>query len=792
MPYALRSALRALAHRRGLALTVVATLTLGIGANSAIFSAVDAVLLKPLPYPDADRLVAVYEANAARRQSTALVAPVRLEEWNAMNHTFDGLAASYFENMTDTSGPLPERVAAMRTSPRFFSVLRVDPALGRTFKSDEERFGGPPAVVVSDAFWERRFNRDPSVLARTLQLGGVARPIVGVMPPWFRYPTATTEVWIPAQAPRMLMEARQARFYTAIGRLKPGVAIEQAQADLAVAYSALAKQYPQTDAGWSAALVPLKEQTVAGVRRSLWLLLGAVALVLLAACWNVACLMIADAARREHEIAVRFALGATRPAVVRQLLLEGLILAAGGATSGILLARWSIDALKTLGAGLPRIDEIHVDGHLIAFTFAIGMATTVLFALAPALQATRAGVVGGLGRGGRAQIGGRLWLQRVLVAAQVALAIVLFAGAGLLVRSFSRLQNVSPGFDPDHVLTFRMSAQWSERLDAVMNRQVRTLARLEVIPGVVAASFATVLPASVDLPPGEFRIVGRDTSEHLFANGRSVSAKYFQTLRIPVLQGETCRDDPSKPYQKVVVTRSWAERFFGGENPIGHFIEPMSPAGLRQEIVGIAGDVHENGVVKEAPPLAYTCGLQPYWPDPIFLVRTDPARDVGVAVIRDAMRQIEPNRAIYAVQPLDATLARTLSQQRVSALLLASFAATALLLAALGLYGVTSHFVASRRRDIGVRLALGARASAIVSTVAGQVAATTIVGVAAGVAGALALARFMEGLVFGISTRDPWTFVAAPLALALAAALATAIPVRRAATLDPVAALRED
>jgi len=401
-------------------------------------------------------------------------------------------------------------------------------------------------------------------------------------------------------------------------------------------------------------------------------------------------------------------------------------------------------------------------------------------------------VVGGLGRGGRAQIGGRLWLQRVLVAAQVALAIVLFAGAGLLVRSFSRLQNVSPGFDPDHVLTFRMSAQWSERLDAVMNRQVRTLARLEVIPGVVAASFATVLPASVDLPPGEFRIVGRDTSEHLFANGRSVSAKYFQTLRIPILQGETCRDDPSKPYQKVVVTRSWAERFFGGENPIGHFVEPMSPAGLRQEIVGIAGDVHENGVVKDAPPLAYTCGLQPYWPDPIFLVRTDPARDVGIAAIRDAMRQIEPNRAMYAVQPLDATLARTLSQQRVSALLLASFAATALLLAALGLYGVTSHFVASRRRDIGIRLALGAGASAIVSTVAGQVAATTIVGVAAGVAGALALARFMEGLVFGISTRDPWTFVAAPIALALAAALATAIPVRRAATLDPMAALRED
>src|SRR5437879_2058299 len=347
MSYALRSALRALARRRGLAITVVATLTLGIGANSAIFSAVDAVLLKPLPYPAADRLVALYESSVARRQSTALVAPVRLEEWNTMNHSFDGLAASYFENMTDTSGQLPERVEAMRTSPRFFSVLRVDTALGRTFTADEERFGGPTAVVISDAFWERRFSRDPSAVGRTLQLGATPRTIIGVMPPSFRYPSATTEIWIPTQAPRMLLEAREARFYRAIGRMKPGVTIEQAQSDLGVASAALAQQYPRTDAGWAATLVPLKEEQIGGVRRSLWLLLGAVALVLVAACWNVACLMIADAARREHEIAVRFALGATRGAVVRQLVVEGLLLAIAGALGGLMLAPWGIDLLKS-------------------------------------------------------------------------------------------------------------------------------------------------------------------------------------------------------------------------------------------------------------------------------------------------------------------------------------------------------------------------------------------------------------------------------------------------------------
>jgi len=792
MPYALRSALRALAHRRGLALTVIATLTLGIGANSAIFSDVDAVLLKPLPYPDSERLVAVYESNAGRRQATALVAPVRLEEWNQMNRTFDGLAASYFENATDTSGPLPERVEAIRTSPRFFSVLRVDAAAGRTFSAEEERFGGPSAVVISDAFWQRRFNRDPSAVGRVLQLGGAARTIVGVMPPSFRYPAATTEVWIPAQAPPPLLEAREARFYRAFGRLKPGVTIEQAQGDLSAATAELAKRFPRTDAGWAAAVVPLKEEQIGGVRRSLWMLLGAVALVLIAACWNVACLMIADAARREHEIAVRLAVGATRATLVRQLLFEGLILAAAGAACGILAARWIIEALRTLAADLPRIDEVHVDARLIAFTFVIGAATTLLFALAPAVQATRAEVSSALGRGGRGQTGGRLSLQRLLVAAQLALAIVLLAGAGLLVRSFTRLQEVPPGFDPDHVLTFRMSAQWAERLEAVMNRHLRTLARLEAVPGVVAASFATVMPASVDLPPGEFRIVGRDPAQHLFATGRTVSASYFQTLRIPILQGATCRDDPAKPFEKVLVTRSWADRFFPGDNPIGHVVEPMSVAGLRQEIIGIVADVRENGVAKDPPPLMYTCGLQPYWPDPIFLVRTDPGRDVSVATIRDALREIEPDRAMYAVQPLRARLARTISQQWISALLVALFAATALLLAGLGLYGVTSQFVAARRRDIGVRMALGASVSNIVATVAGQAAAMTVAGVVAGIAGALALARLMEGLVFGISTHDPWTFALAPVFLAVVSLVATAIPARRAATLEPIAALRDE
>jgi putative ABC transport system permease protein len=788
----LRSASRSLLHRPALAAAVIVTLTLGIGANSAIFSAVDAVLLEPLPYPNPDRLVSVYESNLARRQSTQLVAPGRLEEWNRMNQTFLGLAASYFENMTDTTGALPERVEAMRVSPRFFAVLGVPAAIGRTLNPEEELFGGPRAAVLSDLFWRKRYGANPLAVGQSLTLGGASYTIIGVMPPSFRYPKPTTEVWLPTQAPEMFLKARGARLYTAIGRLKPGVTPEQGQADLSAVEARLAVQYPQTDAGWAAAVVPLKEEQVGGVRRSLWLLLGAVLLVLLAACGNVACLMLADATRREHEIAVRLALGASRLRVVAQLLLEGAMLALAGSCLGLLVARWGLDLLRTMATQLPRADELGIDLRIVLFTLTVGAMTTVLFALAPALQATRSAVASRLAHGGRGQIGGRQRLQRTLVATQVALAIVLLAGAGLLVRSFSRLQQVSPGFDPTGVLTFRISSQWTESTAATMSRHLRTMERLNKVPGVVSSAFSIVLPAGADFPPIEFTIAGRDAREHLFSTARSVSAGYFSTLHIPVLQGAVCRDDPAKPFKQVVVTRAWADHFFPGESPIGHFIEPLSLAGQAQEIVAVVGDVRENGLTKEPPALMYGCGLQPYWPDPFFLVRTDPARHVSVQMIREALREIEPKRAMYSVRMLTDTLTESISQQRLNTVLLVLFAATALLLAGIGLYGVMSQFVSARRREIGVRMALGATPADILSTIASQAATMTGVGMLVGIAGALALARSMATLVFGVTTRDPITFASVPLVLAVVAAIATLLPARRAARVDPMVALRDD
>jgi len=787
----LLTAARSFRRRRAAAVAIVATLMLGIGANSAIFSAVDAVLLRPLPYAAPDRLVTVNELNRSSKQAIQLVAPVRLEEWNRLNTSFEGLAGSYFENMTDTTGVTPQRVEAMRVSPRFFTVLGVPAAVGRTLAPDEEVFGGPQAVVISDAFWRTSFNADPGVVGRSIVLTGVRRTIVGVMPPSFRYPTTTTQAWVPAQIAGALGRERRARFYQTVGRLKPGVTIEQAEADLAALQTRLGEQFPETDKGWSALVGSLAEEQIGGVRGSLWLLFGAVALVLVAACGNVACLMLADATRREHEIAVRFAIGASRATVVGQLLAEGFVLAMIGASLGLVAAHWGIGLLRQMATDLPRIDTIHVDARLVLFTIVVGAATTMLFALVPALQATNTDAARALGHGGRGHVGGRHVAQRVLVGAQVALAIVLLTAAGVLIRSFARLQQVSPGFDASNVTTFRMSASWGEGANAVVARHARTIARLEQIPGIESAAVSQAMPAGVDFPPGEFSIVGRDTSEKTYAQGRVVTAGYFRTLRIPILQGETCRNETSElSPSKALVTRAFADRFFPGADPIGHIM--LAPNRQRLDIIGVVGDVRERGLANAAEPLVYWCGYSGYWPDVFFVVRTNPARAVSLPMIRAALAEIEPSRAMYAVRPLEETLADSKAQRRLNTVLLTLFAATALLLAAMGLHGVLSQLVAARRREIGVRMALGARASQILAAVVGQAAVVTGLGIAAGLAGAFVLARFMTSLVFDISARDPLTFTLVPIVLAAVAGIASFIPARRAAATDPMDALRQE
>ena len=783
----LRAAARAVVRRRALAVTVVLTLSVAIGAAAAVFAVVDAVLLKPLPYPGADRLTAVYESNAAQGQHASLVAPVRLEEWNSRTRAFDGLAGSYFENVTETSGPIPERVAAMRTSRRFFTVLGTPAALGRTTTDEEERFGGPAVVVISDGFWRARLNADPSAIGRQLVLAGSPRTIVGVMPRSFRYPTAATDAWIPAQRPAGLLSARQARFYTAVGRLKPQVTADQARDDLASIQQRLGVEFPQTDAGWSARVVALKDDKTGDISRSLWLTFGAVVLVLLAACGNIASLLLAAASRREHEVAIRVALGAERRRVLRQLLLEGLVLSVMGCAGGLLLAAWSLQAGGAAASGFAEFSDIAIDARVVIFTMATGLLATTGFALVPALQITRRRVSGALAQGPRTVAGGRQRLQRALVAAQIAVAVVLLVGSGLLIRTFIRLQQTPPGFDPADVLTFRISAAWGERPEAVANRQLRTLEHLRGAPGVLSVGLATTLPAAADSPPNEFVIQGRPSTERSLAVARQVSAGYFATLRVPLLEGHICSDTTNAPTpSRVVVSKAFADKFFHGETAVGHRIVQRFPS----EIVGVVGDVRERSLLTPPEPVIYLCGLMPYWPDPYYLVRTDPSNAASLASLRQVVKGLEPGRAVYDAVPLTTRLAETLSQRRLATALLGIFAAATLMLSVLGVYGMLAQFVSERRREIGLRMALGARAGQIVTHILGYASITVAAGIAAGAGLAYAAGKLMAALVYGVSVHDPAAMAGGPLLLLVIAVVATALPLRDALRIEPRESLR--
>ena len=491
------------------------------------------------------------------------------------------------------------------------------------------------------------------------------------------------------------MSARQARFYVGVGRVKRGVTIEAAQQDISNAQALLGRQYPATDANWGVIVTSLKEEQVRGVRRSLWLLFGAVLIVLLASCGNIAGLLLADATRRESQVAVQFALGAPRATIVRQRLLEGVLLSIGGSVGGLVFGYWGLQAIRMVATGLPRASELQMDVRLIAVTFTIGVVATIGFALLPALQAT--GRHAARHFAGRGRVGGPGGLRRALVVAQVAFAVVLLVGAGLLIRSFSRLQETSPGFDPLNVTAFRVSAAWNERREDVLDRQRRTLERLSEIPGVTSVALTSALPSGpdADYPPAEFTIDGRPHEDGQVAVSRAVSANYFNTLRIPVVAGDVCRDEPNvDAAPKMLVNQTFANRFFPNENPIGRRIVLRFPA----EIVGVVTDAREQSLLKEVQPVAYFCGLMPFNPDPWYVVRVSGTGMPDLNTIRRAMREIEPQRAVYASRFLSDVVDESISSPRMSTLLFAFFAGTALMLVAVG---STAWPLSSSRTELG-------------------------------------------------------------------------------------------
>jgi putative ABC transport system permease protein len=790
----LKSAFRFIQKSPTFSATIILTLALAIGANSAVFSAIDAILLKPLPFPSADQLMRVDQHNPKSPNPLPLVAPVRLEDWNNLNSTFQALTGYYTEDVSESTGALPEKVTRAWTSPRFFQVWAMVPALGREFTPEEETLNGPAAVLISDRFWRRRFNADPGIVGKNLRLDGHLTPVIGVMPPSFLFPNREADLWCPIPAGLSYGQARENNWFTVIGRLKPGVTVAQAGANMATVQAQLGRQFPKTDAQLSVGIEPLKEVTIGDSRRSLWLLFGSVTLLLFIACTNIVALLLSRSAQRQHEISVRFSLGAPRGALIAQLLTETFLLALIGSGLGLFLAAAASDIFRSLAAQLPRIEEIHLDARIVLYSLACSVVVTLLCGLVPAVRGTRRSLSASLAQFGRSQVSGRNPLQWLLVGIQVALAVILLAGAGLLLRSFRELGRVSRGFDSGHILTFQLSMNWGETGDMKKLRQLtdRLLETLRGTPGVEAAAISVGVPGVPFKYQTELKLIeGRAESEpKLVAENRFVSASYFPTMRIPLLAGEVCRETDGPP--TLVVNHAFADAYFPGASAIGHHVQPV---GLGYsgpgEVIGISGDARESGLDHAPVPTAYWCAPVAE-PGSFFLVRTRNAPMTMAETVRRQIHDIEPQRSVYDFAPLEQHFSDALAENRLRTVLLTFFAATALSLACIGLYGTLSYSVNVRQREVGLRLALGALRHQIAWQFLWQALAVCTAGCLAGWALATAATRLLAGLLYGVSPSDVPTLSGVIFLVLIVAAAASFFPAIRASRVEPMRVLREE
>jgi len=792
----LRYAIRSLARAPAFTLTVVLTLAIGIGANSAVFSALNAILLRPLPLPDADRLVALGQDR--ERVALSNIGPIRLEDWNARSSTFEAMTGYYTENVSDTSGDLPEKIRQSTVAPRFVDVFGIAPILGRGFGAADHEASATPAAMISERYWQRRFKSDPTVLGKTVPIGNGSFNLVGVLPARFTFPDRDVDVWVALRYQPYTLQ-RTSAWFRSFGRLKPGVTAAEAQADLDVVQAELGREFPETDAQLKPDVEPLKDTIVGGARSSLWLLFAAVSVLLLIACTNIASLLLARGARREQEIAIRFSLGASRLAVAGQVVAEAAVLAVAGAALGLFVAAGASSALRIAAAGFPRIDELEVDAPLLLYAGASIVVVTLLCGAIPALRSAAGN--GAARRGGRTQVSTRHALQWGFVGVQVALSVTLLCGAGLLLRSFQELGRVDPGFDPDRVLTFRVSGGYGENYAQVAKGVLALLDELRTVPGVEAAATSTPVPGVLNDRSGfemgafDYRFAdGRPDDPPMHAANRIVSSSYFPTLRMPVLAGEVCKppltaDEPTE----VVVNRAFVGRYVGGRSPLGLDLQVPFTGGVGAfRIVGVVGDARDFGLEHEPTPTVYSCTTASAYPALSFLLRTrgDPMAVVGS--VRQRLKAVAPQRSVYDVQPLTERIGAEYAQDRLRTALLVIFAGAALSLVCLGIYGTLSYIVSLRRREVGLRVALGALPAAIVGQFVGKALRVVSIAGAAGLLLALAFGRALSGMLFGVSPFDP-TALAAVVVLVLAiAVLAALLPALRAARIDPTEALREE
>jgi putative ABC transport system permease protein len=795
----LRHALRALRRSPAYTLAAVATLALGIGANTAIFSAVNGILLNPLPYPEPDRLVVVWGRHTTIGRETASL-PDFLD-WRSQARSFEALAAMTSTRFNVTGAGEPEVVNGGIATADLLRVFGLVPSVGRGFREDEERGAAPRVAMLGEGYWRRRFGAAPDILGGRILLGGVPHTVVGIVPARLRL-ERSVDVWTPLVTDTT--RGRRADFLTVFGRLREGVPQERAQQEMTTIMRRLEAQYPESNTGWGAEVVALREQMIGEIRPTLLVFMGAVGLVLLVACANVANLMLARSAARSREVTIRSALGASRARLAGELLLESTLLALLGGGLGLLLALWGVEGLRWLGPDtLPRVEEIGLDLRVLGFALALSLITGLLFGLAPVWRLAGRDLHEGLAGGSRSVAGasGIHRARAALVLGEVALAFALLAGAALLLRSFERLQRVDPGFAADRVLTARLTlprlAYPEEERWLAFGRDL--IARAAAEPGVRSAALVSDAPLGDSPPYWSFEIEGAEAPVAGTVQDAAVftaSAGYFETLRIPLVRGRLfgAADRPGTP-DVVVVSQAAAQRFWRGRDPIGAritFGDPSDPETRWATVVGVVGDVRHERLNEQAYPQIYLPFEQSPMRSMVLAVRTtgDPA--TLVPAVRRALSELDPNLPLADVSTLEDRKAVTLARPRVNATVLGAFALAALVLAAVGIYGVVAYGVVQRTRELGIRMALGAGGSTLLRMVIRQGMTPVLGGVALGLVAALAGGRLLRGLLFGVGSSDPAT-LALVLCFLLAVALAAMyLPARRASRSDPMVALRVD
>lgn len=795
----IRYGIRSLARHPGFAAIALITLALGIGANTAIFSVVNAVLLRPLPFNDPERIVWLWDT-----QPQLATAPASLPDfldWKEQNRSFEHLAAFQSGNMFLDAGNGTEDAAVGLVTPEMFSLFRVSPVIGRTFTDEETLPGRFRVVVLSHSMWQSHFGSDPNVTGRTIQLSGAAYTIIGVMPAGFSFPN-NSQLWRPLPIDPKQLD-RGPHYLRIVGRLKPDVTLTQAQADMSAIAARLAQQYPDKIAGHGVKLERLTDVVVGDVSLALFVLLGAVGFVLLIACANLANLMLARVGARQKEIAVRTALGASRLRIVRQLLTESIMLAVGGGAAGLLLAIWAVSWVVSLSPDtIPRVREISVDPRVAGFTLLVSVATGVLFGLAPALQVSRPDLTDALKESGRTTAGVRRnRLRNVLVMSEVALSLVLLVGAGLMIKSFVKLNQVEPGFNPARVLTLGVTLLRSKYPadEQVGTLYSQILERAAVVPGVLSAGAISELPLSGSNTSDDFTIEGRPPiakEAEPLTEYRVVTPRYFESMGIPILAGrDFAVTDTRQSPNVVVINDAFARRHFAGEDPLGHRLKLQGGERDPLLIVGVVGNVRDFGLDEQPTPEAYV----PFLQDPLsktyqrsmtIVARTKSDPSAMAGSLRAALTEIDNGLPVSSIKPMTEYLRDSLSRRRFNLVLLSLFSGIALVLAAIGVYGVISYGVTQRTHELGIRMALGAQPRDVLKLVVRQGMLVTLGGVGIGLLGSLALTRLMKGLLFSVSVTDPLTFAAITLLMILIALLACLIPARRATKVDPLVALR--